>query len=259
MLFAIDVGNSNIVLGIFDGNILVHQWRIPTVRNVTADEFDAVVNDCFIKSGIDTSGIVGTVIASVVPEVKASLDRFILKRLGHTPHWIDTASFPDMLTHYTAPSEVGADRFVNAVAAFSKYRKSLIVIDFGTATTFDSISEKGEYLGGAIAPGIMISSEALFDRASKLPRIDLSVPPEKAIGIDTKSSMKSGIVFGYAALVDGMVRRTRKEMGTEAGVIATGGLAGIMMNIAETIEKVEPDLTLEGLRIIGERWLDEAG
>ncbi len=165
-------------------------------------------------------------------------------------HWVDAGSFPSIPIRCKNPSEIGADRIVNAVAAFDKYRTSLVIIDFGTATTFDVISEAGEYLGGAISPGIMIASEALFMKASKLPRVEIFVPPENVIGKDTASSIKSGIIFGYAGLVDGMVKRMQAEMGTNARVIATGGLAELMEQVSETIEAVEPALTLEGLRII---------
>ena len=151
---------------------------------------------------------------------------------------------------YDNPAEVGADRIVNAVAAFHEYQTSLIIIDFGTATTFDAISEKGEYLGGAISPGIMISAEALFIKASKLPRVDIFTPPENVIGTNTADSIKAGIIYGYAGLVDGIVRRMKAEMGLPPKVIATGGLATIMQQVAETIEAVERNLTLEGLRII---------
>ena len=154
---------------------------------------------------------------------------------------------------YSNPEEVGADRIVNAIAAFHKYKTSLIVIDFGTATTFDSISAKGEYLGGAISPGIMIASEALFRKASKLPRVEIFSPPEKVIGKDTSSSIKAGIIYGFSGLVDGVVKRMKIEMGSNPKVIATGGLADLMDKVSETIEAVEPDLTLEGLRIIYEQ------
>jgi type III pantothenate kinase len=154
---------------------------------------------------------------------------------------------------YSNPAEVGADRIVNAVAAFDRYKTAVIVIDFGTATTFDAISEKGEYLGGAISPGIMISSEALFQYASKLPRVEIFSPPEKVIGKDTGNSIKSGIIYGYAGLVDGMVRRMAKEMETPPRIIATGGLAPLMAGVCETIEAVDNSLTLEGLRIIYEK------
>ena len=159
-----------------------------------------------------------------------------------------------ILTHN--PAEVGADRIVNAVAAFDKYHCSLIVIDFGTATTFDSISVKGEYLGGAISPGIMISSEALFRKASKLPRVEIFVPPESVIGKDTAHSIKAGIIYGYAGLVDGMVKRMKAEMGTDPRIIATGGLAELIHKVSETIEAVEPSLTLDGLKIISNSLSD---
>jgi type III pantothenate kinase len=180
------------------------------------------------------------------------LDSFCRKYLHHAPHWVDARSYSGMPILCSNPSEVGADRIVNAVAAYEKYKRGLIVIDFGTATTFDSISERGEYLGGAISPGIMISAEALFRKASKLPRVEIFVRPQTVIGKDTADSIKSGIIYGYAGLVDGIVRRMKIEMGSDPKVIATGGLAPLMQNVSETIEAVEPDLTLEGLRIISQ-------
>jgi type III pantothenate kinase len=178
------------------------------------------------------------------------LDAFCRKYLGHPPQWVDAKNCAGMPILLKNPAEVGADRIVNAVAAFHKYRQSLIVVDFGTATTFDAISQKGEYIGGAISPGIGIASEALFRKASKLPRVEIFVPPDNVIGKDTISSIKSGIIFGYAGLVDGIVRRMQKEMATDPKVIATGGLADLLFDVSDTIEVVEPALTLEGLRII---------
>ena len=178
------------------------------------------------------------------------LDAFCRKYLGHPPQWVDAKNCGGMPILLKNPAEVGADRIVNAVAAFHKYSQSLIVVDFGTATTFDAISQKGEYIGGAISPGIGIASEALFRKASKLPRVEIFVPPDNVIGKDTISSIKSGIIFGYAGLVDGIVRRMQKEMGTDPKVIATGGLADLLFDVSDTIEVVEPALTLEGLRII---------
>ena len=175
---------------------------------------------------------------------------FCRKYLGRPPVWVDPAAYRGMPNLYRNPAEVGADRIVNAVAAFHKYRQSLIIIDFGTATTFDSISDKGEYLGGAISPGIIIASEALFLKASRLPRVEILKQPKTAVGKDTAGSIQSGIIYGYAGLVDGMVRRIRKEMGTNPKVIATGGLAPLMRDVCESIETVEPLLTLDGLRII---------
>ena len=250
MLLVIDIGNTNTVIGVYDGRHLVKDWRIRTERRTTADEFNVLAANLFSEGNISSEKIGKTIISCVVPPMVTILDSFCRKYLGHAPHWVDAMSVPNLPIRYKNPSEVGADRIVNAVAAFHKYQTSLVVIDFGTATTFDAISEQGEYLGGAISPGIMIASEALFMKASKLPRVEIFVPPENVIGKDTASSIKSGIIFGYAGLVDGMVRRMKIEMDTNPRVIATGGLAELMCQVSETIEVVESDLTLEGLRII---------
>ncbi len=252
MLFVIDIGNTHTVMGIYDGRNLIKDWRIRTEKNRTEDEFNVLATNLFAGSNINPENIDRTIISSVVPPMVTILDSFCRKYLKHDPHWVDARSAAYMPILYSNPSEVGADRIVNSVAAFHKYKTSLVVIDFGTATTFDSISAKGEYLGGAISPGIMIASEALFREASKLPRVEIFAPPEKVIGKDTINSIKSGIIYGYAGLVDGMVKRMKIEMGTNPKVIATGGLANLMYNVSETIEAVEPDLTLEGLRIIGD-------
>lgn len=253
MLLVIDVGNTNIVLGVFDGDRLTASWRIRTERNTTEDEFNVLAAGLFARSRIEFHHIDKTVISSVVPPLVNILENFCRKYLGHAPHWVDARSYPDMPIRYSNPEEVGADRIVNAVGAYNRYPTSLIIIDFGTATTFDVISERGEYLGGAICPGIGIASEALFTRASKLPRVEIFKPPVRVVGKDTIGSIQSGIIFGYAALVDGMVQRIRAEMKTPSKVIATGGLAPLIKNVAEEIESVEPDLTLEGLKIIADR------
>jgi len=250
MLLVIDIGNTNTVIGVYDGRHLVKDWRIRTERRTTADEFNVLAANLFSEGNISSEKIGKTIISCVVPPMVTILDSFCRKYLGHAPHWVDAMSVPNLPIRYKNPSEVGADRIVNAVAAFHKNQTSLVVIDFGTATTFDAISEQGEYLGGAISPGIMIASEALFMKASKLPRVEIFVPPENVIGKDTASSIKAGIIFGYAGLVDGMVKRMKIEMGTNPRVIATGGLAELMCQVSETIEVVEPALTLEGLRII---------
>jgi len=250
MILVIDIGNTNTVIGVYDGTNLVKDWRIRTERRTTEDEFNILARNLFSESDINSRNIGKTIISCVVPPMVTILDSFCRKYLGHAPHWVDAMSVSSLPIRYKNPSEVGADRIVNAVAAFHKYQTSLVVIDFGTATTFDSISEKGEYLGGAISPGIMIASEALFMKASKLPRVEIFVPPENVIGKDTASSIKAGIIFGYAGLVDGIVRRMQIEMDTNPKVIATGGLAELMYQVSETIEVVEPTLTLEGLRII---------
>lgn len=250
MLLVIDVGNTNTVMGIYDGPELVVNWRIRTERNTTADEFYVLTTGLFAGNNIRPENITRTIISSVVPPMINILDAFCRKYLAHGPIWVDAKSAAAMPILYSNPDEVGADRIVNAVAAFHEYQTSLIIIDFGTATTFDAISEKGEYLGGAISPGIMISAEALFIKASKLPRVDIFTPPGNVIGKDTANSIKAGIIYGYAGLVDGIVRRMKKEMGLSPRVIATGGLAVIMQKVTETIETVENNLTLEGLRII---------
>jgi len=250
MLLVIDVGNTNAVLGVYDGSELRQDWRIRTERNTTEDEFNVLINSLFAAGNISVRHVDRTIISCVVPPMVTILDAFCRKYLGHAPQWVDAKNCAGMPILLKNPAEVGADRIVNGIAAFKKYGTSLIVVDFGTATTFDAISEKGEYLGGAISPGIGIASEALFREASKLPRVEIFAPPEKVIGKDTISSIKSGIIFGYAGLVDGIVRRMQAEMGTHPKVIATGGLARLLFDVSETIEAVEPALTLEGLRII---------
>lgn len=256
MLLVIDVGNTNIVMGIYEGKHLLKDWRVRTERDTTEDEFYALATMLFSASMVNPKAIGQTIISSVVPPLVKILDSFCRKYLGHVPIWVDAKSCAGMPILYSNPAEVGADRIVNAVAAYEKYKKSLIVIDFGTATTFDAISENGEYLGGAISPGIMISAEALFMRASKLPRVEIFRAPETVIGKDTINSIKSGIIYGYAGLTDGIVRRMIAEMGTSPKVLATGGLAPLMADICETIESVESSLTLEGLRIIYEKQLN---
>jgi len=250
MLLVIDVGNTNTVIGVFDGDRLINDWRIRTERNTTEDELSVLVISLFSGGGIHLQDISRTVISCVVPSVVRIYDGFCRKYLHHGPLWVDATSSAGMPILYNNPAEVGADRIVNAVAAYHKYASALIVIDFGTATTFDVISSKGEYVGGAITPGIMISSEALFMHASKLRRVELLEPPVNVIGRDTIDSIKSGIIYGYAGLVDGMVKRMAVEMDTPPRVIATGGLARLIHGVSETIEAVEPALTLEGLRII---------
>jgi len=250
MLLVIDVGNTNIVMGIYQGNRLIKDWRIRTERRTTEDEFNILAVNLFRNSDVNLDDVQKTIISCVVPPIVTILDAFCRKYLGHAPHWVDAGSAHQMPILYNNPREVGADRIVNAVAAYHKHHTGLIVIDFGTATTFDAISSKGEYLGGAISPGIMIASEALFKKASKLPRVELSDIPETAIGKDTAASIKAGVIFGYTGLVDAMVKRMRAEMDGTPKVIATGGLATMIAEISTTIESVEPTLTLEGLRLL---------
>ena len=250
MLLVIDVGNTHTGLGVYEKSQLRNDWRIHTERNITEDEFNVLINSLFSADNISLDDVEQSIISCVVPPMVTILDAFCRKYLGHPPQWVDAKNCAGMPILIKNPAELGADRIVNAVAAFQKYRESLIVVDFGTATTFDAISQKGEYLGGAISPGIGIASEALFHKASKLPRVEIFVAPENVIGKDTIGSIKSGIIYGYAGLVDGIVRRMQTEMGTNPKVIATGGLAELLFDVSETIETVESALTLEGLRVI---------
>jgi len=227
-------------------------WRIHTDTHITEDEFSVFAIHMFSEINISPENVSKIVISCVVPPMITILNSFCRKYFGCDPYWVDAKSVPGMPIRYTNPGEVGSDRIVNAVAAFHQFKTSLIVIDFGTATTFDAVSEQGEYLGGAISPGIHIASEALYMKASKLPKVEIFEPPERVIGTDTAGSIKSGIIYGYAGLVDGMVKRMKKEMGTNPKIIATGGLSQLMYKVSETIESIEPDLTLEGLRIIGD-------
>jgi len=251
MLLVIDVGNTNIVLGIFDDDSLVKDFRVRTEKNATEDEFNLLVRGLFSVANIKPEKINKVVISCVVPPMMTILDGFCNKYLAQVPHWVGPGSVKKcMPILYNNPEEVGADRIVNAVAAYQKFKQPLIVIDFGTATTLDVISNDGEYLGGVICPGVMISSEALFHKASKLPRVEIFTPPKSVIGKDTSHSIKSGIIYGNAGLVDSMVKRISKEMGAKPKVIATGGLAVLIADVSETIESVEMSLTLNGLRII---------
>ncbi|MCG8564851.1 MAG: type III pantothenate kinase [Desulfobacterales bacterium] len=251
MLLVIDVGNTNTVIGVYDGDELKENWRIRTVRDNTADEFNILANSLFADKGLGPSAISRVVISSVVPSSVRILDGFCRRYLDIEPIWINPDSVKKLMPiKYSNPNEVGPDRIVNAVAAHDKYKTGLIIIDFGTATTFDVITPAGEYLGGAICPGVMISSEALFQKASRLPRVEIFEAPKRVIGDDTIGSMQSGIIHGNAAMVDGMVERMQKELGEELKVIATGGLAPLIAGLSHTIETVDQELTLAGLRII---------
>lgn len=252
MLLAIDIGNTNTVLGLYRDNMLVQSWRINTDKARTVDEYAIVIHDLFRLSDIHFSDIGDVIISCVVPSLLQTFEQLCRRYFQKKPQVVGPGIKTGMPIHYDNPKEVGADRIVNAVAAFERYRRSLIIVDFGTATTFDVISPKGEYLGGAIAPGVGISAEALFERASKLPRVEIARPAQ-VIAKTTVSSMQSGIFFGYVGLVDGIVVRMKNELREQPLVVATGGLAPLIAESSRTIDEVAPDLTLEGLRIIHNR------
>ena len=253
MLFCIDIGNTNIVLGLSDGEKILHHWRIRTEREITSDELGIVVQHLFSSSNVKTGDVKSIIISSVVPPLMNTMEDFSRRYFKVKPLVVGPEIQTGMEILYDNPKEVGADRIVNAVAAYEKYRTSLVVIDFGTATTFDCVSKEGSYLGGAISPGVLISCEALFQKASRLPRVEIFAKPKKVIAKDTISSMNVGIVYGYAGLVDGIVGRMKREMGQNPTVIATGGLAPLICEEAELIDHVEEFLTVEGLIIIYKR------
>ena len=248
MLLAIDVGNTNIVTGIYKGANLVASWRIGTDRRRTPCEIAALLKSLFDMHDLQVSEVEGAVISSVVPPLTQVVAQSVKMLFDINPLIVGPGVKTGMPILVDNPREVGTDRIVNAVAAYHKYGGPLIVVDFGTATTFDAVSERGEYLGGAISPGIGISMDALFRETAQLPKIDFK-KPKRVIGKNTVESMQSGIFYGYVSLVDGMVERIRQEL-PNAKVIATGGLAELVAEASSTIEKVDPWLTLEGLRII---------
>ncbi|MGG1616662.1 type III pantothenate kinase [Paenibacillus sp. NRS-1782] len=252
MILVVDVGNTNIVLGIYQGRELLHHYRISTSRQATADEYGVLIHNLFSMGGVLKDDIEGVIISSVVPPLVHVLEEMCDKYIGRTPLIVGPGIKTGLNLRYENPREVGADRIVNAVAAVERYGGPLVVVDFGTATTFDCIDDKGNYLGGVIVPGIGISTEALYQRASKLPRIELE-KPKKVIGRNTVHAMQAGIIFGYAGQVDGIVERIKEEMQVEPTVIATGGLAELIASETRSIQKVLPMLTLEGLRIIYQR------
>ena len=268
MLLVLDVGNTNTVLGVFAkvakaeaGNaasesphyeLLVANWRVATIATQTVDEYGVLFRNLFAMDKIEVKGIHGIVISSVVPPLDSTLRQVCERYFNTKPLFIEPGVKTGMPVLYENPAEVGADRIVNSVAAFDKFGGPCIVVDFGTATTFDCVSAKGEYLGGVICPGIGISADALFEKTARLPRVDIR-QPARVIGSTTVGSLQSGLYYGYLGLVDGILERLLGEMGKEATVVATGGLAGLIGTGSKYIKHVDDLLTLDGLRLIWER------
>lgn len=252
MLLAVDIGNTNIAIGIFRGKKLIENWKIRTEKEKTSDEYALILLDLFHFSRLEVDAIKAVIISSVVPPLTPVFQSLSQKLFGVKSLIVGPGLKTGMPILYENPLEVGADRVVAAVAAFKKYGGPSIVVDFGTATTFDAISSKGEYLGGSIAPGIQISEEALFRKTAKLPRIEIK-KPRQAIGRSTVASMQSGLFFGYIGLISNIIEKIKRELGKEAKVISTGGFAAQITPDIKYIDHFEPHLVLEGLRIIYER------
>lgn len=256
MLLVIDIGNTNTSLGVYKDENLIAHWRLTTVRDRTADEVGVLARQMFAVDDIDYKKVSAVIVASVVPTLNFTFQKMSEKYFGHRAVFVDNTLDLGLTIKYTPASDVGADRIVDAVAAISLYGTPCIVVDFGTATTFDAINSQGEYLGGVITPGITISSDALFARAAKLPRVEIK-RPENVIGKTTVGSIQSGLYYGYAGLVDGILRRMIEELGEKTFVVATGGLAPLISQASELIETVDDTLTLEGLRLIYQRLLSK--
>lgn len=252
MLLVIDVGNTNTSLGVYRAEELLAHWRLTTNRSRTVDEYGVHARNLFALAGLDFKGINAIAIASVVPPLNYTLKTMAERYFQLSPLFVDDLTDTGLKILYNPASDVGADRIVDAVAAIHKYGPPCIIVDFGTATTFDVINQKGEYLGGVITPGITISADALFERTAKLPRVDIK-RPQRVVGGSTTEAMQSGLYHGYTGLVDGVLRKIIEEVGGKPKVIATGGLAALIATGSEFIEVVDDTLTLEGLRLVYEK------
>jgi type III pantothenate kinase len=255
VIFVFDIGNTNTVLGVYDGEELKYHWRIETNRNRTDDEYGMVIKSLFNHVGLSFTHIKGIVISSVVPPIMFALERMCEKYFNLKPLVVGPGTKTGLNIKYENPREVGADRIVNAVAAIHDYGSPLIIVDFGTATTYCYVNEEKQYMGGAIAPGINISTEALYSKAAKLPRIEIT-RPEGVIGKNTVSAMQAGIVYGYVGQVEGIVKRMKEQSKTEPTVIATGGLAQLISQESNVFDVIDPFLTLKGLQLIYKRNID---
>ncbi len=251
-LLVIDIGNTNVVFGVYRNDTLVNHWRLSTVLQKTVDEYAMLLESLLSFEKLKLADMESAIISCVVPPLLIPFQMMCCKYIGIQPIVVGPGIKTGMPILYDNPQEVGADRIVNAVAGYEKYKKALIVVDFGTATTFDYVTPKGEYAGGAIAPGVMISLEALFVRASKLPRVEL-VKPKDIIGKNTVGAMQAGIVYGYISLVDGIVVRMKEAVTTKPHVIATGGLAKLIYGESQSLDEVDEFLTLKGLKILYEK------
>ncbi|MGD8996596.1 MAG: type III pantothenate kinase [Anaerolineae bacterium] len=251
MLLAIDIGNTNITFGLYEGDRLGPRWRIRTIHEKMPDEYGILMVQLFQHSDHSPEAVSGVAIASVVPPLTQAFEEVSRRYLGHDPLVVDAGVRTGVRIRYDDPRQVGADRVVDAAAVKALYGLPACVVDFGTAATFDAVSAEGEYLGGAIAPGIGIAAQALFERTAKLPRVQLSRPPS-VIGSNTPHAMQSGLLFGYVGLVEGMVSRFKAELGPKTQVIATGGLAQVIAQETDIFDAVDPWLTLHGLQIVYE-------